>query len=849
MRNATVRGTQTRFSTEYLSHEQDADGVTVQVRDRLLGVEYAIRARYLIGADGARSKVAADVDLPMQGQMDIAGSMNITFRADMERLVGHRPSVLYWVIQPGADVGGIGAGLVRMVRPWNEWLIVWGYDITQPPPEVDDAAARAIVRNLVGDPDLDVEITGTSLWGNNEQHATSLQRGRVFCAGDAVHKHPPSNGLGSNTSIQDSYNLAWKLAAVLAGQAGPSLLDTYTTERAPVAAQIVARAHRSSREFGGFFDALGLGPGRATPRWSQPSRNARPTPRRARASAPRCCEAMKLKDYEFNAHGVELGQFYESDAIVADGPRPEPTRDPELYYQPSTVPGGRLPHVWVGDSFRRISTHDLAPYGRFTLLTGTAGEAWVEAAGAVATSRGPARRRRDRSGSRGRRPVLRLGRAARGAGGRRDPRASRQARRLAVRHAAGPPARGVAGRARADPAPGGPVTPAFTHDTPAQRVVLASASRPSGSAPSSTGSGASSVMVVAGPRSRPMLQALAPRTRLAWTEVAQHVPVELAARARAAAATAGIDAVVAIGGGSAIGLAKAVALTRPVVVIAVPTTYAGSEATNVWGLTDDGGKRTGVDAASCPPVVYDPELVVSMPTDLVVASGLNAVAHCVDSLWAPRADPINAALATEGLRALRHGLLGLVDRPSDLDAAGRTQYGCYLAAVAFASAGSANAPQDLPRPRGHVRPAARRHPCGGAALRPGVERRRRARGGPAHRRRTRRRGAERALERLRRGWARRVPCATWASPRADLPRAVATALPTIPPSNPRPIDERALADCCTLHGPDAPTAPYRGGDGTTTGRRPGAREAALTETVLASFDATSDPRLRQLIRR
>ena len=389
VRNATVRGTQTRFSTEYLSHVQDDDGVTVQVRDRLLGVDYEIRAKYLIGADGARSTVAADLELPMHGRMDIAGSMNITFEADMERLVGHRPSVLYWVIQPGANVGGIGAGLVRMVRPWNEWLIVWGYDIDGPPPQVDEAAARDIVRNLVGDPDLDVEITGTSLWGNNEQYATTLHRGRVFCAGDAVHKHPPSNGLGSNTSIQDSYNLAWKLAAVLAGQAGAALLETYTTERAPVAEQIVTRANKSSREFVGLFDALGLGPG-----MSEAEMVAAIDERKANTAAgarkrAALLDAMRLKDYEFNAHGVELGQFYVSPAVVGDGSlRPEPTRDPELYYQPSTVPGGRLPHVWVGDSFRKISTHDLARYGRFTLLTGTAGEAWAAAADTVAAELG-----------------------------------------------------------------------------------------------------------------------------------------------------------------------------------------------------------------------------------------------------------------------------------------------------------------------------------------------------------------------------------------------------------------------------------------------------------------------------
>src|SRR6202041_3431337 len=258
VKNAAARGTQSRFSTEYLSHEQDDDGVTTTVRDRLTGAAYAIRSKYLIGADGARSLVAEHIGLPYEGQMDIAGSMNITFKADIAAKVATRPSVLYWVIQPGSNVGGIGAGLVRMIRPWNEWLIVWGYDIGQPPPTVDDDKATEIVRNLLGLPDLEVEITGTSLWGNNEMYATHLQRQRVFAAGDAVHRHPPSNGLGSNTSVQDSYNLAWKLAAVLRDEAGPGLLDTYSAERAPVAKQIVLRANQSSREFVQLFDALGV---------------------------------------------------------------------------------------------------------------------------------------------------------------------------------------------------------------------------------------------------------------------------------------------------------------------------------------------------------------------------------------------------------------------------------------------------------------------------------------------------------------------------------------------------------------------------------------------------------------
>ena len=384
VKNATTRGTQTRFSTEYVSHVQDAHGVTVRVLDRLTGAEFSIRAKYLIGADGARSQVAADIGLPMEGEMDIAGSMNITFTADISAFVEHRPSVLYWVVQPGSNIGGIGTGLVRMIRPWNQWLVVWGYDIREDAPVIDEAAATQIVRNLLGLPDLELEITGTSLWGNNAQYATRLQHGRVFCVGDAVHKHPPSNGLGSNTSIQDSYNLAWKLAAVLAGTSGPELLQTYSAERAPVARQIVLRANKSAGEFGQFFDALGVTAAHTEREMIEMIEERKANTPAGAAKRQAINAAMEVKNYEFNAHGVEMGQFYQSSAIVGDGSaRPEPQRDAELYYQASTVPGSRLPHAWVGDSSRKVSTHDLAPLTQFTLFTGITGSAWADAAARV----------------------------------------------------------------------------------------------------------------------------------------------------------------------------------------------------------------------------------------------------------------------------------------------------------------------------------------------------------------------------------------------------------------------------------------------------------------------------------
>jgi 2,4-dichlorophenol 6-monooxygenase len=387
--HAAERGSRVRFDTEYLSHVQDEDGVTTTVRDRRTGTEYTIRSKYLIGADGGRSQIAQDIGLPSEGVMDWAGSMNIVLEADLTHLVEHRPSVLYWVLQPGSNVGGIGLGLVRMVRPWNEWLIVWGYDINEPPPVVDEAAAIEIARNLIGDPDVPIKIKSTSVWGNNKWYATEYARGRVFCMGDACHRHPPSNGLGSNTSIQDAYNLAWKLALVLEGKAAPSLLDTYDAERAPIGKQIVLRANKSIEEFGPIFEALGL-LDTSDPEVMKAHMEARKesTPEAAEQRA-KLQAAIELKNYEFNAHGVEMNHRYKSSAVVPDGtPEPEFTRDAELYYHPTTWPGARLPHVWLEHAGRKVSTHDLAGKGRFALFTGISGSAWVEAAEKVTAQTG-----------------------------------------------------------------------------------------------------------------------------------------------------------------------------------------------------------------------------------------------------------------------------------------------------------------------------------------------------------------------------------------------------------------------------------------------------------------------------
>jgi maleylacetate reductase len=176
---------------------------------------------------------------------------------------------------------------------------------------------------------------------------------------------------------------------------------------------------------------------------------------------------------------------------------------------------------------------------------------------------------------------------------------------------------------------------------------------------------------------------------LRWDEVVMHVPVETARKARDSATANRIDLLVSVGGGSTTGLAKAVALATGIPIIAIPTTYAGSEATDVWGMTEAARKTTGADGRVLPvTVIYDAALTLSLPVDLSVASGLNGMAHCIDSLWAPRADPINAALAAEGIRALSQGLPAIKADPEGVTGREQALYGAYLSAVAFASAGS-----------------------------------------------------------------------------------------------------------------------------------------------------------------
>jgi 2,4-dichlorophenol 6-monooxygenase len=377
---ATRLGVQIRFGWEFLSFEQDETGVTAIVLDRLSKAQITVRAQYMVGADGARSRVVEQLGIPLQGQHGLANVFNVVCDMDLSSHVANRHASLYNVIQPNSSYWA-SVVVFRMVRAWDQWLValIVKEAAGKPEPTMEDFRAR--IRESIGDDSIDFTIRHTSMWTVNDVVAEYYSVGRIFCMGDAVHRHPPTNGLGSNTCVQDAFNLAWKLALVIQGKASPRLLDSFSAERQPVGKQIVARANKSMVQNNVVWDLLGGG---TRTEFAPAERGAIFETAEGRETLRQAIDCMK---YEYHAHGVEMTRRYESGAIVPDGTAPKPpTRDPELYYEPDTRPGSYLPHVWLvkRSPSAPLSTLDVAGKGRFMLFTGHGGAPWRDAAKTVA---------------------------------------------------------------------------------------------------------------------------------------------------------------------------------------------------------------------------------------------------------------------------------------------------------------------------------------------------------------------------------------------------------------------------------------------------------------------------------
>ena len=252
-------GADIRFGWEFASLAQDQDGVTSVVQERDGDATLTVRSQYVVGADGARSRVLGQAGLTVEGADDLARAANIWFRADLSRYLAHRPGVLIWNVMPG-PLPPLRLGTLICHKPFTEFVLAFMYDQKQVSLDaLGTGELRERIRAFVGE-NVEAEILGVAGWQVRAQIASAYAAGRVFCMGDAVHRHPPTNGLGLNMSIADAYNLGWKLALVLAGRAGAALLDSYSAERQPVGAQGVQRAITSLQEGAAVEAALGYEP-------------------------------------------------------------------------------------------------------------------------------------------------------------------------------------------------------------------------------------------------------------------------------------------------------------------------------------------------------------------------------------------------------------------------------------------------------------------------------------------------------------------------------------------------------------------------------------------------------------
>ena len=332
-KRAVELGAELRFGTRMTSFEQDADGVTAVIEDRDTGKTQTVRARYMVAADGSHSSIRERLGIRMLGRGVFSNSVTIYFRAPVAPLMRGRNLSVIMVVNPTLR------GFFRIEKPYESGFLAV-HTIGDPAhPETNvsngltDERCLEYVHAALGTDEVPVTIGNVMHWQSTADIAERFSEGRVFLVGDAAHVMPPYGGFGGNTGIHDAHNIAWKLALVLKGIAGPGLLSTYDAERRPASAFTGEQAYsRYVTRAASYLGTAGMQP---------------------------------LED-DLN---IELGYCY-GPSPLHESPRESKGR-----------PGTRAPHVWLERGGEKISTLDL--FGRgFVLLAGPEGSAWREVAGA-----------------------------------------------------------------------------------------------------------------------------------------------------------------------------------------------------------------------------------------------------------------------------------------------------------------------------------------------------------------------------------------------------------------------------------------------------------------------------------
>jgi 2-polyprenyl-6-methoxyphenol hydroxylase-like FAD-dependent oxidoreductase len=343
-RRAEQAGAQVADGLDVIGVEQDGDGVTVVAQDVDSGREQRLTGQYLLGADGAHSKVRELMNIPFEGRGVFSNSITIYFHADLAKFVDGRGFSVIYVNNPALT------GFFRLDKDSQSGFFVVNTvgDTSKPEAgnaaaDISDAKLLELVRVGIGVADYPVKIDGVARWRSVSDVARHYKVGRVFIAGDAAHVMPPNGGFGGNTGIHDAHNLAWKIALVLKDLAGPALLETYEQERRPPGKFTVEQAYTRY--------------------------------------VTRSATYLGAKDYEppVNDFNIELGYLYHSPATIGEDGDAAIHADPR---ETLARPGSRAPHLWIEKAGKRVSTLDLFGNG-FAVLAAPEGGAWSAAARAV----------------------------------------------------------------------------------------------------------------------------------------------------------------------------------------------------------------------------------------------------------------------------------------------------------------------------------------------------------------------------------------------------------------------------------------------------------------------------------
>jgi len=325
---------------------QDARGVVATVRDVATGRERRLRAKYLVGADGAHSKVRELLGIELDGRGVFSNSITIYFRAPMAPLLTGRKAMSVIYVK-NAEL----SGFIRLDKDAHSGFLAVNTvgdtskpEAANPANNISEPRLIELVRASVGVPDMPVTIDGVARWRATSDIARRFGEGRIFLAGDAAHVMPPNGGYGGNTGIHDAHNLAWKLALVLKGVAGPELLSTYDMERRPAATFTVEQAYTRY--------------------------------------VTRSATYLGAKDFQplANDFDIELGYLYRSPAILSEGETDRVHEDPHVSFGRL---GARAPHLWLEQDGLPVSTIDLFCRA-FVLIAAPDGAGWAEAARSVA---------------------------------------------------------------------------------------------------------------------------------------------------------------------------------------------------------------------------------------------------------------------------------------------------------------------------------------------------------------------------------------------------------------------------------------------------------------------------------